>query len=98
METNLGNGLEFNGSSISIDYGTGLNIIAGEIVARNSESLWNSNQLQGIGITTTLPSTDQILTYNGTNWTPDDLGSLLTSGTGISINNNTISAQNTFNI
>ncbi|NMR36075.1 hypothetical protein HIO71_17995 [Chryseobacterium aquaticum] len=43
---------------------------AGATVAVNSTApLWNANQIQGTNVTGT-PTNGQVLTYNGTNWTP----------------------------
>lgn len=33
-------------------------------------AVWNANKLQGTSISNTAPSTNQILTYNGTSWIP----------------------------
>ncbi|WP_143305175.1 hypothetical protein [Chitinophaga vietnamensis] len=40
------------------------------INADNTNALWNANQLQGKSIATTVPNINDVLTYNGTSWTP----------------------------
>jgi hypothetical protein len=42
----------------------------------NTTAQWNANQIQGIAVSTTLPTTGQILKYNGTVYAPasDDTG------------------------
>lgn len=77
--------------------GTGLTLSAGVLNASTTTALWNANQLQGKGITSTLPTSGQVLQYNGTNWAPTTPsgGTTYTAGTGISISGgNVISANN----
>ena len=47
----------------------------------------NSAKIQGVSISTTAPSTGQVLTYDGTNWVPKT-PTTYTQGTGISIDAN----------
>ena len=61
--------------------------------AQTTSALWNANQLQGTGITTIAPTSGQLLTYNGTNWTPGEAGNLLNAGDGIDITGNTINVD-----
>ena len=39
---------------------------------QNTLARWNANQLQGFGISSTAPTTGQVLSYNGTNWAPSN--------------------------
>ncbi|CAD5346233.1 hypothetical protein FLA105534_00174 [Flavobacterium bizetiae] len=43
------------------------------ISALNTTNLWNANQLQGRPISTTAPTANQVLGWNGTNWTPSTI-------------------------
>ena len=50
----------------------------------NTNPIWNASQLQGVSISSTSPTTDQLLQYNGTSWapwTPNYLPSSNISGT-----------------
>lgn len=38
--------------------------------AQTTTALWNANSLQGVGISTTAPSLNQVLKYNGSVWAP----------------------------
>jgi len=53
-------------------------VISGTIATiQNAEAYWNANQLQGINISSTAPTTtNNLLVYNGTNWVPSSLSSL----------------------
>ena len=71
--------------------GTGLSLSGTTFSAQNTTALWNANQLQGRGVTSTLPTSGQVLKYDGTNWAPStDNGTTYTAGTGISISGTTI--------
>lgn len=50
--------------------GTGLTLTGNQFSAQTTTALWNANQLRGIGISTTAPTSNQILRYDGTNWSP----------------------------
>ncbi|MBL0025538.1 MAG: hypothetical protein IPO98_11320 [Saprospiraceae bacterium] len=47
------------------------------LTVNNTAPLWNANQLQGINIANTSPTTGQILMYDGTNWSPTTLPQIL---------------------
>lgn len=55
--------------------GTGINISGNVINAQTTTSLWNANKLQGFSISSSSPSTDQVLKWDGTNWTPSTISS-----------------------
>lgn len=61
---------------------TTLSLTSGTIKANNTTALWNANQLQGKAITTTTPTTGQVLTYNGTSWAPATVSSSLPTVSG----------------
>jgi hypothetical protein len=50
--------------------GTGLTLTGSQFSAQNTSAIWNASQLQGRTISSTTPTTNQILLYNGTNWAP----------------------------
>jgi len=55
---NAGAGLELNGPTFS---------------AKNTQAIWNANQITGRNIAPTAPTNGQILIFNGTEWTPADV-------------------------
>ncbi|MCZ2392749.1 MAG: tail fiber domain-containing protein, partial [Chitinophagales bacterium] len=54
--------------------GTGITISAGgnTISANNTLPIWNANQLQSTGVSSTVPTIGQVLEYNGQQWEPAD--------------------------
>ena len=68
------------GTVTSIATGTGLTggtiTSSGTISAQNTSAIWNANQLQGIGVSSTTPLNGQVLQYNGTNWIPTTSSSI----------------------
>lgn len=88
---NFGNGTTQSTAFIPYTAGTGISISGTSIAAQTTSALWNANQLQGRGVTSTAPTSGQVLKYNGTNWAPaTDNGTTYTAGTGISISGTTI--------
>lgn len=70
-------------NSATMENSSGLN-------AKSASAIWNANKLQSIGISSTTPTTGQVLKYNGTQWVPDadatgGAGSLTGSGTNTKI-------------
>jgi hypothetical protein len=66
--------------TITINAGSGITVTGGSqtigsnptftVSATNSTAIWNANQLQGKGVSSTAPTSGQLLQYNGTNWIP----------------------------
>ena len=66
--------------TVTINAGTGITVTGAAqtvgsnptftVAANNTSAIWNANQLQGIGVSSTAPTTGQLLQYNGTNWEP----------------------------
>ncbi len=48
--------------------------------------------IQGITVSSTAPTTNQVLKYNGTQWTPTQPSSIITAGNGLSYSGNTINS------
>ncbi len=65
-----GNGINVAANDVSVDYGTGLNMSSGTLVARTGEALWNANQLRGRTVSSTAPTSNQVLKWNGSAWSP----------------------------
>ncbi|NLJ08128.1 MAG: hypothetical protein GX437_10695, partial [Sphingobacteriales bacterium] len=63
-------GLKFTSGELEINYGTGLNLSGGVLSAFNDSALWNARKLQGNNVSTTAPSSGQVLKWNGTEWAP----------------------------
>lgn len=79
------------GSSYSA--GTGLTLTGTTFSANSNSSIWSANKLQGRSISTSTPSSGQVLKWNGSSWAPaTDNGTSYTSGSGITITGNTIAA------
>ena len=64
-----GNGT--SGNPLGLNYNsTTLSVSGGQLTANNTSAIWNANQLQGTAIDPGLsPSLNQVLTWNGTQWT-----------------------------
>lgn len=57
--------------TIGLNYDTEtMTIVSASIAAKNTTAVWNANKLQGINISSSVPSTNQVLTYNGSAWAP----------------------------
>ncbi|WP_343745274.1 hypothetical protein [Chitinophaga sp.] len=65
------------------------------IDADNGSAIWNANKLSSVAVSTTAPTVNQVLTFNGTQWEPK----APTGVTGNFINNNAaLQTGATFNI
>lgn len=60
----------FNDEGSSYSAGTGMTLTGSTFNAQTTNALWNANQLQSIGVSTTTPSSGQVLKYNGSSWAP----------------------------
>ncbi len=88
-EVTTGTGLTGGGTSGTIT-----------LSARNTDPLWNANQLQGNPIQNSVPATNAILRYSGTQWGPSS-ETVTAAGTGLKINSgviNSVWTQNGLNI
>ena len=63
------NFIQYSGAN-TYTAGTGLTLVGNQFSAQTTTALWNANQLRGVGISTTAPTSNQILRYDGTNWSP----------------------------
>ncbi len=64
--------------------GTGLSLSGTTFNANNQSALWNASRIQGNTVASTTPNTGQVLTWNGTQWTPQAASSPWTvSGSNI---------------
>ncbi len=84
-------------SAVSYTSGTGISVSGlGVINAQTSTALWNASKLQGNLVSTAVPSTNQVLKWNGTIWAPaSDSVTSYSAGTALSLSGTTFSAQNT---
>jgi hypothetical protein len=57
-------------SGTELTPGTGMSVTDGVIAALTTDALWNAIQLRGRNISTTAPDVNQILKWDGTNYTP----------------------------
>lgn len=53
--------------------GTGMGLSGTTFSAQTTTALWNANQLQGRIVATTAPATNQVMGWNGAQWTPQTL-------------------------
>jgi hypothetical protein len=75
--------------------GTGITLSSNTFSADNTSPIWNANQIMGMTISTTGPIGNQILKWNGTEWTPtDEVAYDADAGSGIILSANTFFADN----
>ena len=93
--------LTWNGSEwipaneVAYDAGTGITLSGNTFSANNTAAIWNANQIMGSSIATNTPSTNQVLTWNGSEWVPAAPAlNIYAAGTGLSLSGNTFSALN----
>jgi len=60
----------FNSKENALTFATGLNRSGNTITALVGSALWNANKIQGINVSATTPTTNQILQYDGTQYRP----------------------------
>lgn len=63
-----GNGINVSDRTVSVDYGSGLTLQSGQLVAQSSQAIWNADELQGENITTSAPQDGHFLKYSGGQW------------------------------
>lgn len=62
-------GKDVNGDVSALTLGTTLDLTTGTLNANNASRLWNANKIADYNVSfATAPATDQVLTYNGTQW------------------------------
>jgi hypothetical protein len=55
--------------TIGLNYDTETMIlVSSSIAAKNESAIWNANKLQGTNVSSSAPSTNHVLTYNGSQW------------------------------
>jgi hypothetical protein len=81
-----------NDSNNVYEAGTGITLAGNTFSADNTSPIWNANQIMGTSISTTGPTGNQILKWNGTEWTPAD-EQMYDAGTGIILLGNTFTAD-----
>lgn len=57
---------------------------SGSISANNTAAIWNANQITSVSVSTVVPTTNQVLQYNGSQWAPANAG----AGTVTSVTTN----------
>lgn len=60
----------WNAKQPALVTGTGVYMTANLIQARNDSAIWNAFRLNGNPVADSIPTVNQVLTWNGTNWTP----------------------------
>ncbi len=97
-----GNVLKWNGTSWepgtdaqgSYTAGSGIEIISSEVKAKTNDALWNANRIQGNAISSTNPKNDEILKWDGSEWTPsEDLSKQYFGTSSVGIKNDSIFAN-----
>ena len=74
--------------------GNGITLVNDTFNAQSDSSIWNAYQLQGNNISTSAPSLNDILKWNGSEWVPSvDVNTTYSAGTGISFSGTTINAD-----
>jgi hypothetical protein len=56
--------------------GTGINISGIIINAQNDSAIWNGQKLQNVMVSTIVPTSEQLLYFDGTKWMPIDMNNL----------------------
>ncbi len=84
-------------SGTSYTAGGGVTISGSKISADSNTAVWNANKLEGTALSSTSPTSGQVLEYNSTSskWVPTTLasGTSYTAGGGVTISGSKISAD-----
>jgi hypothetical protein len=83
------------GDIATVTLGTTLALNSNVLDANASSAIWNANQLQSITVSSTAPTSGQVLTYNGSSWVP---ATVTTTGTGASTTPAVVNGTNNNNI
>lgn len=78
--------------------GAGLTLTGSQFSAQNTSAIWNAAQIQGVNISSTTPTTNQILIYNGTNWAPFTSSIALSMPSIFSVSGSPINLSGTFGV
>lgn len=62
----------WNSKQAALSGSSTVSIVANVVSAQNTTALWNANQLQGRSVSSTAPTTNQVLGWNGSTWIPMD--------------------------
>jgi len=83
----------WNSKQPAITNSSTVSIIANVVSAANTTALWNANQIQGRPMSSTAPTTNQVIGWNGSTWIPIDQ-----TGSGGVINLDTARSASTVTI
>lgn len=78
--------------------GTGLTLTGNQFSAQNTSAIWNASQIRGVNVSSTSPTTNQILRYDGTNWTPFSSSIGLSMPSIFSVSNSPLNLTGTFSV
>lgn len=81
-------------NAVTLDSGATNAVVGGSnatITVNNTAALWNANQLQGKTVVNVAPVINQVLQFNGTNWTPANLNAptVTAANNGLTLNGTT---------
>ena len=82
-----------NDSTVSYSAGTGTTLTGTTFSAQTTSALWNANELQGTSLSSTAPTSGQVLKYNSTTskWEPNtDNNTTYTGGNAVNVSGTTV--------
>ena len=85
-----GNGTWSTPTGTIYSAGLGITLSSNTFSANNTSALWNANKLNGTSISTLAPSNNEVLKWNGTEWTPN-AEIAYSAGSGITLSSGTFS-------
>ncbi|RFS24762.1 hypothetical protein DVR12_06080 [Chitinophaga silvatica] len=90
--------------NITLDANT-LDLTSGALSAKSGSAVWNANKIAGVPVVTTAPATNNVLTFNGTQWEPKPGGASGLTSIGLSmpptiftVTNPTLTANGAFGV
>lgn len=69
-----GNGINVSDRTVNVDYGSGLTLSGGQLIAQSNQAMWNADELQGVSVTTGTPQENDFLKYSGSQWNLTSVG------------------------